>query len=148
MDEGAFRRVRGEVNRLPCVFERVLLARYAVCELAAGHHIAERETFACLQPLARAACAEFNGLLREKSAFALGLADTRRLLPHAMTLRIQCGGLNGLRDLLAPQAIAPNVHRLVRNAAERFGGLDAVPFSEVVKGIAAWKPRRRFGGGS
>jgi hypothetical protein len=44
----------GEINRLPCVFERALLARHAVCELAASHQIAERETIACSQSAAHA----------------------------------------------------------------------------------------------
>jgi hypothetical protein len=49
VDETAYRNAQGEINRLPCVFERALLARHAVCELAASHQIAERETIACSQ---------------------------------------------------------------------------------------------------
>ena len=52
MDETAYRNAKGEINRLPCVFERALLARTAVCELAMAHQIAERETFACSQSAA------------------------------------------------------------------------------------------------
>lgn len=146
MDELAFRHARGDINRLPCVFERVLLAHQAVCELAVRHQISERETVACAQPLARAACGELNGLLREKSAFALKLHDTRRILPHSMVMKIQGGGLNGLRDLLDPGALAPNVHQLVRQAQAEHGDLAALPFAELVKGVAAWKGRRRHGG--
>lgn len=146
MDESAFRQTQEAINRLPCVFERALLARHAVCELAASHQIAERESIACSHPAARLDCARLSELLREKSAFALGLADARRILPHAMVMKLQCGGLDGLKALLDGAALAPNVRRLVRLARERHGELDALPFTEIVKGVAAWKPRRRHGG--
>ena len=102
MDEIAFRNARGEINRRPCIFERALLARHAVCELAANHQIAERESIACSQPAAHADCAQMAELLREKSSFALRLTATQRILPHAMVMKIQCGGLDGLRTLLDP----------------------------------------------
>ena len=148
MDEIAFRNARTEINRLPCVFEKALLARHAVCELAVQHQIGERETIECVQPVARAVCAQMSGLLREKSAFVLRLADTQRILPHAMVMKIQCGGLNGLKALLDAQALAPNVRRLVRLAQERYGDLATLPFSEIVQGVAAWKARRRHAGDS
>jgi len=146
MDEAAFRHARGEINRLPCVFERALLARHAACELAVRHQIAERESVACAQPVARALCARMEALLREKSAFALGVTGTGRILPHAMVMKIQCGGLDGLKALLDAGTVAPDVRRLVRLAQERYGDLAALPFSEVVQGVAAWKARRRRAG--
>lgn len=144
MDEQSYRAARGEINRLPCVFEKALLSRCAACELAARHAIAERETIACASPLARANCGALYGLLRRNSAFTLKLKETQRILPHAMTLRIQCGGLEGLRAAIDADAAAPDVLRLVRRATEQFGSLEALPFSRIVQGVAAWKPRRRY----
>ena len=146
MDEIAFRNARGEINRRPCIFERALLARHAVCDLAASHQIAERESIACSQPAAHADCAQMAELLREKSSFALRLTATQRILPHAMVMKIQCGGLDGLRALLDPAAPAPDVRRLVRLAREGYGDFGELPFSQVVQGVAAWKPRRRRSG--
>jgi hypothetical protein len=148
MDETAFRSARGEINRLPCVFEKALQSRHAVCALAQHHAIAERETVACTSPLARAECGRLSGLLREKSAFALKLPSTQRILPHAQVMRIQCGGLAGLRQVLDPGAPAPDVHRLICLARERHGELDALPFSEIVQGVAAWQRRRHKREGS
>ncbi|MDK9701883.1 MAG: hypothetical protein OEL20_02000 [Sulfuritalea sp.] len=146
VDETAFRHARADLNRLPCIFERALLARHAGCELAVRHQIAERETVACAQAEAHAACAEMSALLREKSAFALGLAAPRSVLPHAMVMKIQCGGLDGLQALLDADAPLPDVRRLIDQARERYGDLAALPFSEIVQGMAAWKPRRRHSG--
>jgi len=148
VDEAAFRHTRDEINRLPCVFERALLARHAVCDLAVSHQIAERESIACTQPVAHQACARMSELLREKSSFALGLTAPQRILPHAMVMKIQCGGLDGLKALIDAEALAPNVRRLVRLAEERYGDLGELPFSEIVQGVAAWKARRRHPGAS
>lgn len=147
VDEAAFRHAKGEINRLPCAFERALLAHHAACELAVRHQIAERETVACAQPVARAVCARMSALLRERSAFALGLTGVQRILPHAMIMKIQCGGLDGLKALLDAEAVAPDVRRLVRLAQERYADLADLPFSEIVQGVAAWQVRRRSAGG-
>lgn len=144
MDETAYHATRKEINRLPCVFEKALLARCVVCGLAVKQLLAEREMMACTDPLARASCAQLAGLLREKSAFALKLKDAVRILPHAQTMRIQCGGLHGLRDALDPGAPPPDVHRLVRKAQEKFGAMEDLPFSDVVQGVARWEVRKRF----
>jgi hypothetical protein len=141
--EAAFRRVREELNDLPCVFERALIAHHAVCQHALRRQIAEREAVACGQPQAEAVCATLSALLRENSAFALGVTDTRRILPHAMMMKIQCGGLEGLRALLDAAAAVPDVPRLADLARERYGELAGLPFSEIVQGVAAWKVRRR-----
>ena len=146
VDETAFRHTREDINRLPCVFERALLARHAACELALSHQIAERESIACTQPAAHQACTRMSQLLREKSSFALHLTATQRILPHAMLMKIQCGGLDGLKVLLDADAAAPQVDRLLRLAQQRYGDLDALPFSEIVQGVAAWKARRRHHG--
>ncbi len=141
MKATAAHRTATDINRLPCVFRKALLARHAVCECAARDDT--RGTPVCTQPLARASCGELQALLRDKSAFALGMTDTRRAIAPAKLMKIQSGGLNGLRDLLDSGAVAPSVHRLVRLATERHGDLAALPFAEIVKGIAAWTPKRQ-----
>ena len=55
---------------------------------------------------------------------------------HAFRLRSEA-------DAIEPAALAPNVRRLVRLAQERYGALAALPFSEIVQGVAAWKPGGR-----
>jgi hypothetical protein len=145
MDESAFRHAKGEVNRLPCVFKRALLAHQAVCEFAVQQTVSGREGIACAQPVARASCGELHGLLQEKSVFALRRGNTKLTSPASQVLQLQCGGLNGLRDVIDPGAPAPNIHVLVRSAQERYAELAQLPFSEIVKAVAAWKPARPSG---
>jgi hypothetical protein len=143
MDERSFHATRRQLNPLPCVFEKALLCQAAACEAAQRLSLAEREVVACREPLARAACGQLLALLRTNSAFALKLKDTSRILPHAMTMKIQCGGLVGLRDLLDAEAPAPDILRLVRMAQAEYGALDRLPFSRIVQGVAHWQIRRR-----
>lgn len=143
MDEHSYRNVRKEINPLPCVFEKALLCRAAACEAAQKLSLAEREMIACREPLGRAACGQLLALLRANSAFALKLKDTERSLPHAMMMKIQCGGLTGIKDLLDPEAHAPDVLKLVRRAQAEYASLEALPFSRIVQGVAHWQIRRR-----
>lgn len=143
MDEQSFHVTRRQLNPLPCVFEKALLCQAAVCEAAQKLSLAEREMIACREPLGRAACGELLTLLRKNSAFALKLKDTERVLPHAMMMKIQCGGLTGLKDLLDADAHAPDVLKLVRRAQAEFASLDTLPFSRIVQGVAHWQIRKR-----
>lgn len=143
MDEHSYRAIRKEINPLPCVFEKALLCQAAVCEAGERLSLAEREMVACREPLARAACGHLLSLLRRNSAFALKVKDTQRILPHAMTMKIQCGGLVGLKELLDAAAHAPDVLKLVRLAQAEYGALEALPFSRIVQGVAHWQIRKR-----
>ena len=143
MDESAYRFTREKINREPCVFEKALLARSAVCELEVPHALAERETVECSNLEARSQCARLMELLRQKSAFTLRLADPHALLTHAALMRIQCGGLTGLKEVLDGGAPAPSIRRLVMLGRQQTGGLDELPWSRIVQGVAAWKLRKR-----
>lgn len=143
MDEHSFHAARQRVNPLPCVFEKALLCQAAACVMSRRISLAEREVVACGDPLARAACNQLLALLRANSAFALKLRDTQGVLPHAMTMKIQCGGLAGLKDLLDPEAHAPDVFKLVRLAQAAYGALEDLPFSRIVQGVAHWQIRKR-----
>lgn len=143
MDETTYHATRQQINPLPCVFEKALLCQAAVCEAAQRLSLAEREMVACREPVARASCGQLLNLLRANSAFALKVKDTQCILPHAMMMKVQCGGLTGLRDLLDPEGHAPDVLRLVRRAQEEYAALDDLPFSQIVQGVAHWQIRKR-----
>jgi hypothetical protein len=87
-------------------------------------------------------------------------------LMHMQALRLQCGGLSALRQVLRPDdgpraAAAPasdragesesgaspcldrDVHRMVGVAHERHGSLTELPWAPLVAALAAWQPPRR-----
>ena len=124
-----------------CVFGKALLARAATCELAQRRPVAERELLECASPVARINCETLAALLRERSRFALRLPPAGRPLIHMQALRLQCGGLNALQQVLG--CAGRDVHRMVGTAHERHGSLTELPWATLVAALAAWEPPRR-----
>lgn len=127
----------------PCAFEKAILARCCRCGLALRSSIGERERIGCGSPVAHENCATLRELLLANSAFALGLTRVPERVPHAAALKSQCGGLLGLQQAVAPAGEVADVHQLVFAAREKFGGLQALPFSTIVKSVSAFQVRPR-----
>jgi hypothetical protein len=142
MDEAAYRATRVIVTEHACVFEKALLARCVDCRLAARHALAEREAIGCRSPPARADCGTLFALLRERSAFALKISRKAQSLPHALILRLQCGGLTGLAQVSNAE-VADDVHALVAAAQDRYGSLLDMPWPGIVAAVVAWRGRSR-----
>jgi len=145
MDETAFRQARNPAIQRPCPFEKALLANCGACSLSARMNIAEREAVACLDAAAHDACTTLVGLLRRNSVFALYLAQSDAPLTHAQEMKVQCGGLAGLRRVLAGAGDTEDANRLVQAARQAQGGLAGLPYSEIVQSVAAYRTRRRAG---
>lgn len=138
MSTALTRSARGDINHLPCVFSTALQQRCALCSLA----LHDADQLLCTQPLARAACASLHGQMRDKSRFALGLRSNPLTHPasSADDLRLQCGGLQGLRSELDPDALAIDVQRLLERLHE--GGLEALAWEPILRAIGQWQPGR------
>jgi hypothetical protein len=145
MDEKEFKAIYTGYNDRPCVFAKALLSRCAGCSRSQRLNIAEREAMACTSAAAHQSCEELLPLLRAKALFALKLTHIEGPLPHGKEIKVQCGGLRGLRAAQEPQADGPvtDVYSLVAAARADFGGLDALPYGEIVKAVVAYEPRRR-----
>jgi hypothetical protein len=132
------RSARGDINQLPCVFSVALGQRCAVCSLA----LHDAEQLLCTQPLARATCASLHGALRDKARFALGMRNPPlSSLPGAADeMRLQCGGLVGLREQLDPQAHSTDVQRLLERLQD--DGLDRLSWEPLLRTIGRWPEGR------
>jgi hypothetical protein len=126
-----------------CVFAKALLARAAVCGLAARRSVGERELVECSSIVARTNCGTLAALMHERARFALRLPSPGRPMIHAQALRLHCGGLAGLQRLLGAEHA--DVHAMVGAAHERHGSLLALPWDAIVREITAWQPRSRRG---
>jgi len=145
-DEDAFRSLRAELVAFPCPFERALLSRCAACARARSTLLAERETIGCTSANASERCRAYRATLREKALFALRV-DAGSAWPFGKEIRLQCGGLLGLRHALTPdQDQEPPVEdadALLCAALDRFGALDALPYSVIMRSVTGYSPRRR-----
>lgn len=149
MDQDAFRETYHDVNQRACVFERAILTHQCDCSQAERFCIAEREGVACRSNEGHLHCATLVEALRERARFALreAPAEGRDALPHGKAMRVQVGGLRGLKALLGHETGAPgtvdDVFSLVARAIDRYGSLTALPWSEIMPHIAAYRGRVR-----
>jgi hypothetical protein len=120
-----------------------LLAGCGSCALAQRRHIAEREAVACRDVVAHKYCTALLGLLRRNAAFTLHLPHAEERLVHALEMRVQCGGLAGLQRALSGMERGADVGSLVQAAIRAYDGLAGLPYSEIVRSVAAWRGRSR-----
>lgn len=110
------------------------------CDRAVRHLVAERETVSCDFQEAAQTCRKLHELLKEKMVFALKL--TGEPLPHGKEIRLECGGLQGIRKALGAEE-GMGVSKLVLLSMEIFGDLDSLPYPEIVKSVSSYEPRPR-----
>ncbi|MBZ0105378.1 MAG: hypothetical protein K8H84_07075 [Sulfuricella denitrificans] len=144
LNEGAYKAAYDERARLSCPFEKAILSRCAECGLARKFSIAEREAVACEAAVARENCLTLHGLLHQNAAFVLRLTHPGEPLPHAKEIKVQCGGLLGIKRLFDQEAlVVENIHALTGEIQSRYGTLQDVPYQEVIKAVASYEGRRR-----
>lgn len=147
MDEQAYRQTYRAVNPLACPFEKAALNCQWPCHQAQRVNIAERVAVNCKEAEAHGDCVRLISLLRRNAAFALKLTHPDEVLPHAKDVKVQCGGLLGLQEALrdkpAGTLLQEDIRAMVQEAGERFGGLEELPYSEIVRGVAGYQTRKR-----
>ncbi|MEN8217423.1 MAG: hypothetical protein ABFS56_13860 [Pseudomonadota bacterium] len=142
MDEHEFQQTRERLNQCPCPFEKAILSSRCGCAKCQRLNIAERETAACVSHTAQARCAVLLDQLYQNARFALKQPRIEGPQSHAKAMKVQCGGLFGLATVLSEGPVE-NIHALVTQAVERFGSLEALPFSEIVKFISHYQIRAK-----
>ena len=147
MDEKEFKSTLQSLNPLPCIFEKTILSRNGNCQCSVKYNVAEREIAGCKSREAQMDCLALLNLLRENAVFALRIQGISGRLPHTKAIRLQVGGLRGLKAALLPEQMEDphidNIHSLLQQAKGKFGDLHSLPYQQIIKSIAAYKGRRR-----
>lgn len=144
MDENELRKTYLDLQDIPCSFEKIILSGRCGCENAKKFNLAEREGISCASQAAQLDCAEFLGLVHEHARFALHLTHITGPLPHAKEIRVQGGGLTGLKQTLAPDSAdesVEDIYALITDAKEQFGSLADIPMEEVIRSISHYQGR-------
>lgn len=108
--------------------------------------IGERVGVHCRSDIARTNCSMLLQLWRHKSRFALKVTDTAERMPFGKEMKVMLGGLEGLaQELNEAGVLAPvaNVHVLVAQAQQHFGGLASLPYDRIIRSITTCQVRRR-----
>jgi len=144
MDEDNYRSTYHDYNELPCLFEKAILQQCCRCHLARHFNLAERVGVACSTKGAQSQCREFLAVMQEKSLFALQISPTSDgKLPHAKKIKIQCGGVNGISELSSEPEDDKDVNKLLTNASRVAGGIDKLPFEQIVRSVVQFEGRKR-----
>jgi hypothetical protein len=144
MDQDAFRQTYREVNAVFCAFEKSVLTNECGCRCAERFCIAEREGVHCTSQTGQQRCLRWLELLREQARFALRTEEDRRVLPHGKAIRLQVGGMRGLlKALEISDPVIGDVDGSLAEAELRFGALEDVPFSQIMREVVAHQVRRR-----
>jgi len=134
------------MDKARCPFEKAILGTQCACEMASRFSVAEQMGVECRSDIARNNCATLLALMRERARFALKVTDTSAGLPFGKEMKVMLGGLIGLQRQMASQegvGRVQNIHALVQQAQAAYGSLDALPYQEIVKSIAAFQGKRR-----
>lgn len=89
-------------------------------------------------------CIALTDELRNRARFVLGVGGEERVLTHAQSMKIRCGGLLGMQRVLAlEQSRPPAVLAVIDAVGQCYGSLDDFPFNEIVQDIRAFSHRKK-----
>ena len=147
-NESAYKLARQTYIEHSCPFERALLSRCVVCSRSRKLNLAEREAISCGDRAVGEFCLIFYQALHENAQFALKTHPDAPW-PFGKEIRAQCGGVRGLSAVLDGQdildkALQPDdVAAAVLQGRERFASCDQFPYSEIMRAVVHYEPRKR-----
>ncbi|HRK79054.1 hypothetical protein [Thiobacillus sp.] len=142
-NEGAYKLAREAYIEHSCPFERALLSRCADCSRSRRLNLADREAIACGDPVVREYCLAFYQALHENAQFALKTSPDAPW-PFGKEIRAQCGGVRGLAGAMGGAADATtDIAATVLQGGQRFGGCADFPYSEIMRAVVHYEPRKR-----
>jgi hypothetical protein len=147
MEEDAFRDTYHQINTTRCPFEKAQNARRCTCAHAQRFLLAGRDGVGCKSPPHQEGCSELLALLRDKARFALHLTNANGPLPHNKEMRVQVGGVLGLKRLLEPSnkedSEIADISHVVSEAHKQFHSVESLPFEVIIQSILTFKGRKK-----
>jgi len=102
---------------------------------------------ACIADAAYTRCADVYERMKSVALAALGVEDDPLTMPHSVTMKIQFGGLLGLRqqlaDAAAVAATVTDIDALMRQALAYYGHIEALPYAVLAPTMTSYQLRRR-----
>ena len=142
-NEDAYKLARRAYIEFSCPFERALLSRCVTCGRSRKLNLAEREAIACGDPAVREHCITFYNALHDNAQFALKI-NPDAPWPFGKEIRAQCGGVRGLAVALGEIGDGnADIATTVLQGIQRFGGCAEFPYSEIMRAVVHYEPRKR-----
>lgn len=98
----------------------------------------------CVEASAHARCAALFNRMKPIGLSAFAVEDDLTQMPHSVLVKIQAGGLVGLKRSLGESAeqIA-DIHQLIEQCCDRAGGVDHVSVEPLAAEMTGYKLERR-----
>lgn len=157
MNENEYQALCEQINAQGCVFEKALLTQRCHCSQALHIRISERAVVSCKLLQAQQDCQHLLDILQQNARFALKITQPHAPLSHASRLKIQCGGLYGLQQLLVEKTATPldphhaelpfrallvkNIYALVQQAQQSYPQFQQLPLTNILRQIALFEAR-------
>ncbi|WP_462331051.1 hypothetical protein [Thiohalocapsa halophila] len=130
-----------------CPFAAPITTARAACRHATEVVRRGGSEYDCADAAAHDRCTALFAGLKRAGLDAFQVEDDLTQMPHSVLVKIQTGGLTGLRRLLEPatEADAPiaDVAALAAQAADAYGGVEQVPVAALAEDMRACKLERR-----
>jgi hypothetical protein len=130
-----------------CAFNNTLVTGQFGCEKAEQVTRRGGPDIVCASDEAHQQCEKLFQRMKHTALPAFGVEDDLLSMPHSVLVKIQFGGLLGLRRLQGDNtdesAAIRNIHGLVGQAMGKHGGLDAIPCQAFVEDMTSYKLKRR-----
>lgn len=130
-----------------CPFAAPITTSRAACRHATEVVRRGGSEYDCDEAAAQDRCSTLFAGLKNTGLDAFEVDDDLTQMPHSVLVKIQTGGLIGLRRLLepaaAPDAPIADVSALAAQAADAYGGVEQVPVASLAEDMRACKLERR-----
>jgi len=147
MEEDEYRSAYNRINQQRCIFEKSINARRCACSKSKRFLLAGREGVSCDCAEDLQLCTEVLDEIRNKARFSLQLTQIHGTLPHNKEIRVQVGGMQGLRDATiednSGRLNVDDISVVIKAAINKFGNIESLPYSEIIKSVAACEGRRK-----
>ena len=147
MEEDEYRSTYDAVNQRRCIFEKAINARHVGCGQMKRFYLADREGVGCQSEEGQKRCVALLERMRSSARFALQMTHIGGPLPHNKEIKVQVGGLLGIQALVQPELAeagkVEDAFATLNRAEQRYGGIEQIPLSNVMKDIKQFQGRRR-----
>ena len=125
-----------------CPFERAVQTVHFRCAQSQTVFIGEKENIVCTNLKARSCCIELVSLLKRNAQFALKLTKHTSVLTHGQEMKLKCGGIRGLQQLLNKPTSENDIHELINEVKSQYNNLTSLPVPQIMRVVSEYRLRR------
>lgn len=127
-----------------CPFSKPIIGHWCQCDMArlADRCSGKMQCQASIQTLQQ--CQLLVDELMKQSRFVLGISPHSTEVTHTQSMKVRCGGLQGMARIMSMSQASPvDVRDIIQQAQKRFAGIEGFPYQHIMTDIQAFSHRKR-----